>query len=178
MQIVDIQKLEYSRTKENISTIYLIKDAPNSPWYKAYEWSAYILENYNKELNQQNKLKPIHTQYKDFSMINVGLQFKSLQKYLPNISIDEIQTNNDYLVINLNLNINQENIESYKNIVDNWKSSVPIFQNKQKQNIIYSQPSSFSNIMRDILSFQEYGKSQEDLVNFIYSLKNKCANLI
>lgn len=179
MEISDIQKLEYSRTLENISTIYLIKDGPTSPWYKAYEWSAYLLENYNKELNQQNKLKPIHIQYKDFTLINVNLQFKSLQKYLPNIAIDESQINNDYLTINLNLNINnQENIEKYKDIINNWKNNIPFFQYKQKQNTIYSQPSSFSHIMKEILSYQEYGKTQDDLLNFIYSLKIKCANLI
>jgi hypothetical protein len=59
--IEDIIKKERERNKDNIDKIYLFRDG-NSVWYKAYEWSAYLMEFFPNNL--KDKLKPVHKYYK------------------------------------------------------------------------------------------------------------------
>ena len=101
MSIEEIEKLENTRTPQNLNIVYLIKDNENSPWYKAYELSAYYLEFYNKNIADNERLKVQHKQYNNIKLVNVGLQFKSLQKFLPNIQINEENSNNHILQITL-----------------------------------------------------------------------------
>ena len=171
MSIEEIEKLENTRTPQNLNIVYLIKDNENSPWYKAYELSAYYLEFYNKHIADNN-----------IKLVNVGLQFKSLQKFLPDIQINEENSSNLILQIILPTIPNDLNLINYNEIVQNWKNTIPVKQDNQQQNkkqtTIYSQPTTFSSIMKDIISFSLYNRSEIELVQFIEKLKNKCADLI
>ena len=183
MSIEEIEKLENTRTPQNLNVVYLIKDNENSPWYKAYELSAYYLEFYNKNIADNERLKVQHKQYNNIKLVNVGLQFKSLQKFLPDIQINEENSNNLILQIILPTVPNDLNLINYNEIVQNWKNTIPVKQELQqtqnkKQQTIYSQPTTFSSIMKDIISFSLYNKSEIELVQFIEKLKNKCADLI
>ena len=67
MSIEEIEKLENTRTPQNLNIVYLIKDNENSPWYKAYELSAYYLEFYNKNIADNERLKDQHKQYNNIN---------------------------------------------------------------------------------------------------------------
>lgn len=182
MKIDDILNLENNRTSDTLGIIYLIKDNGNSPWYKAYEFSAYMLEFFNKDLKQENRLKPTHKEYTKYTLVNVGLQFKSLQKFLPNIFLLEEASQNNILQIEININeINNEiNINNYKDFVSSWKSTITISKEKQveQQKTIYSQPVTFMSIMKSILKFNTYNKTHEETIQFINEIKSQCADLI
>ena len=184
-RIIDFEE----RNLNNLNVIYLFKDnnKENSQWYKAYEWSAYLLEFITNNLDENNRLKPIKKQIKDSdkTIINIGIPITSLEKYCNSkFIIDKISDANQNIQIAINI-LNNINIENYKQKLNEWKNSVQIknYQNKNLKNEnnnvnIYNKPITFLSIMKDIVKFNTYNRKEEDLVEFINDLKIKCADLI
>lgn len=172
------------RTSNNLNQIYLIKDSNNSQWYKAYEWSAYLLEFMTNNLQEKDRLKPLKKQLENTNktIINVGFPLTSIEKFCnPNIIEDKVVDGNQNITIRIKSS-NNLSFENYKQNLNNWKNSIQIKQyNNQNQNKsinIYSHPTTFLSIMKDIMKFNTYGKSEEDYANFLNDLKSKCADLI
>jgi len=178
--------LQYEeRNIQNLNIIYLFKDNnEKSQWYKAYEWSAYMLEFITNNLEEKYRLKPIKKQIKNSieTIINVSFPITSLEKFCNSNFIAEktVDANqNMYIKINLPFDINLEN---YKQKLNEWKNIIQIktSQNsKNNKNVnIYNQPITFLGIMKDIVGFNIYKRTEEELIEFINDLKVKCADLI
>jgi len=177
MTITESLKIEDELRVKDQNTILLFKENGNSAWYRAYERSALLMEFYPNGLNENQRLKPtkksIKIDDKSVEIIQVGIQLPSLDKYLP--GVQPIADNSDIVKIR---------IEPYDVIeLQNWKDSIPLKENKPqqvKQNnpTVYSQPATFTSIMKAILGFQTYKKNEEELITFIESLRERCAQLI
>lgn len=177
---------EHKRTKDILNVIYLFRDG-NSPWYSAYEWSAYLLEFYPNGLSDDKRLKVTRKTQKDLddSYIKVGFQLPSLKKYLPNIDVTNVEEDIIRIVINL---YDDSTIENYEEKLKTYKDTLDIKENSNtnnqiksitnKSNNIYNNPVTFAHIMKEIISYNTYNKTEDDLIEFIYELKNKCASII
>lgn len=173
------------RKQENLNYIYLIKDSNQQQWYKAYEWSAYLLEFITNTLPENKRLNPIKKQIEntDKTIINVGFPLTSLNKFcepqiIKNKNIDERQN----ICIQIILP-NEITLSNYKEKLNEWKNLIQVKtftqnKNNQKSTNIYSQPTTFLTIMKNIMKFNTYGRSQEELIQFIENLKVNCADLI
>lgn len=182
MGIEEIVKVENNRGIENIDKIYLFLDA-GGPWYKAYEWSAYLMEFYPG--NTGEKLKAIKRGYKAINdpIVNVSIQLKSIDKYLPGKII--VEQNENMLI--LSANIKQYNdkiaVENFNEKLNSWKGTIELNdkrgkQTEKEQKNIFGSPVTFMKIMQNILTYDTYGKNEADLRDFVLTLKENCSNLI
>lgn len=171
---------EKNRSIDNLNRVFLYKDE-NSGWYRAHEWSAYLVEFYNRNIDKKDRLKPIHKMFtENESVISVGLQIKSFDKFLPDLDIEFKENYAEFLV---NLNSYEENItfNNFLQLLKSWKESVPKKENKQNS----QQPKSIQScsytllsVFKDILKYDTYGKSENELRKYIQELKEKCASII
>lgn len=175
-------KTEINRDTSNLKEIYFFKDG-NSPWYRAYELSAYYAVYYNDKLNDNERLKATRRYNKEFvdGIIQIGLQFTSFNKYFPNADIQQVSDKKVIIKLSLSEFVDIT-IDNYKENLSAWKNT---FDLKTKKNdakdqikTIYNSPISFTGIMKEILKFDTHEKNENDLRNFIYALKEMCANLI
>ena len=82
----NIVKIEYNRQKEDYNKIYLFKS--NQGFWRAYEWSCFLMRNFNKELTDDDKLKISLTQSNkahDKMFISCGCKSSSFKKFLPEL---------------------------------------------------------------------------------------------
>jgi len=188
-EILNLEGNLESRVAESKNIIYLIRDSDSSPWYKAYCWSAYLMEFYPNNLEDAKKLKPIKRQIKSEDsaiLVHVGLQLPSLSKYLPDVKADTSTPNLIRLIVDPTLY--NDNIISLNNY-NKWIETIPLKEddNKSKNNKNSSKPNpnspftkltTFTSIVKDIFRFDTYNKSQEDLLEFVRYLKEECIKLI
>ena len=175
--INEIINKETNRSESNIDRIYLFKDG-NSVWYKAYEWSAYLMEFFPNNL--KDKLKPIHKYYKNLNgtAINVGIQLKSLDKFLPVKEIVATNENDIEIKIDPSLYVDAFAIDNFKDKLEKWKNSVPVNEKPKNTQNIFSNQTSFFKIFKEILKYDTYGKSEENLRSFILNLRNMCSDMV
>jgi len=129
----EILKFEYNRSKENLNTIYLVRD--NNDWYKAYEWSAYLLEFYPKSLSDK-KLNPTKKYYTGIKqeLIWVSLKNTSFEKFLPEAQYPK-DIKDDLIPVIVDLSsypANNPNM-SFLDILKEWKDTVTIKETTAKQ---------------------------------------------
>ncbi|WQJ53257.1 MAG: hypothetical protein [Wendovervirus sonii] len=176
----EILKLENNRTQENVNMIYLIKD--NNNWYKAYEWSAFLLEFY-PDSTAGKLLKPNKRHFStiDTDLIYVSLQLPSLEKYAAGATYNkDIKDDLVPIIVDISKYKNLINANA-KEVFNNWKNSIEIKETIKKLN---TEPRperkvfKSSEIEQKILSFQYYNLEKDDLINFIIELKNMCATRI
>ena len=186
INIDDILKREENRLQNNaLNQIYLYKcdsKEGEEPWYRAYEWSAYLLEFFPNNLAE--KLKPTHYKQKNNDIIQVGLQKNSFAKFLPNIDFSNIDLSKDSILISVNMQI-YENVDflQQESLLHQWKSQIPLKEFKQNQKSHFngganSLPMSMSKIISKVIAYQLYGKTEEELFKFIEELKFDCAQII
>lgn len=183
--IKEIVKRERERTDEDLGVIYFYKEG-NSPWYRAYELSAYYAHFYMNNLDKKERLKVIKKRYKvvQDDIMSVGLRLESFKKYLPDLSLDKINEGDFVVSINLS-NYDDINLSSYKEKVDIWKMQyehnnkiVDKKEDKIKHTTVYNSPITMTSIMKEIIRYDTYGKDENDLRIFIKELKEMCASLI
>ena len=61
MKYSDIFQLE---TRQTIEDLYKIHFYQEGDWWRAYEWSSYLVLQFPNNLEDKNKLKPTHKQCK------------------------------------------------------------------------------------------------------------------
>lgn len=179
-------EIERKRTPENINKILLFRDG-TSPWYSAFEWSAYLLEFYPSGLQDKERLCPMHKTQKeiDGSIIKVGFQLSSLKKYLPNVQVNNVEENLIEIEIELYDGLSYNN---YIEKLDTWKSNVKI-KDKNNENVdkkeatskpnsLFVKPCTFLHILKHIIVFDTHGKTENELREFIFQIKEMCASLI
>ena len=181
---MSVQEIHDSE-KRNSSNLYDVHFYMEGSFWRAYEWSAYLLEFITNTLPENKRLNPLKKQIEntDKTIINVGFPLTSLNKFceqqiIKDKNVDERQN----ICIQITLP-NEITLSNYKEKLNEWKNSIQIKtynnQNKnQKSTNIYSQPTTFLSIMKNIMKFNTYGRSQEELIQFIENLKVNCADLI
>lgn len=177
-------KIENNRTKETLGKIYFYKDG-NSPWYRAYELSAYYASHFNNGLGEADKLHANRKSSRQDAdgIMQVGLQLKSFKKYFPNIEVDNMKEDAFYIDVNPD-DYKDITLDNYKEKCLEWKSQFELKGNSKKSkdnNItktIYSSPASFSSIMKEIIRYNTHNRTENELLQFIGTLKEMCADLI
>lgn len=180
----EILKKENNRDKDTFRKIYFYKNG-NSPWYRAYELSAYYATFYNNGLEDKDRLNPQRktSKFDESGIIQVGLQLTSFKKYFPDVIVSDISgdcividaPDNDFIDIVL---------DNYLDVLSEWKNSMELHTKADKKKetkpikTVYNSPVSFTEIMRQILRYDTHNRNETDLRNFVCTLKEMCANLI
>lgn len=174
--------IETNRDESNIRKIYFIKDA-ESPWYRAYELSAYYAVNYNNGLKENERLRATRKSSKIINngVMQIGLQITSFKKYFPNAQICEISEK----LISIDIpsdDLCDITLENYEGICNSWKETFEIKSKNKKIKepikTVYNSPTSFTSIMKEIIRYDTHNKDEDELRYFINILKEMCANLI
>lgn len=169
MKISQIIEYETSQDRDKtVARLYL-----ENGWYRAYEWSAYLIHNYPNNLEDDKRLRPTHRYVKecDDSIISVGLKLNMINKFLPNA---QYKIEDEYIDVTIKLSINEN---SSNDLLSKWKESVKI-QTPQTIGKVYSKPFSMTDILKEILGYRmEHTTADEDRT-FLYGLKEKCYSLI
>ena len=130
MTITEIRKIEEER-KDQLDVVHLIKEGS---FYHANDWSAWLMTKYpigeaihKPMVVTAKKLKD------DYIHVFVGFPTTSLAKYAPNDGSVEFRPISDNQIdIVLNIDFDQT-VEQLRPIVDEWKESLPIRENKKQQ---------------------------------------------
>ena len=130
MTITEIRKIEEER-KEQLDVVHLIKEGS---FYHANDWSAWLMTKYpigeaihKPMVVTTKKLKD------DYLHVFVGFPTTSLAKYIPNDgSVEFRPISDDQIDVVLNIDFDQT-AEQLRLIVDEWKESLPIRENKKQQ---------------------------------------------
>lgn len=176
-EILEIEK----RTEDNLYEMHFFYE---DGWWRGYEWSAYLCHLFPNELEDKNKLKPIHKESKTFEngIILVGLKLSSFEKYLPNATI--VNVDNKHILIDAKEYIEDEfTIENYIETLNKWKETIPFNKsdNKPKTNkCIVKEPSkeSIMSIMQEVLAYPIENKTLIENTTFIGHLKSELIKLI
>ena len=177
----EIFDIETNRDENNIGKIYFYREG-NSPWYNAYELSAYYAVNYINNLSDNEKLKASKKRFKlcEDGVMKVGLQMPSFKKYFPDFNLSEIKDN----FFAIDFNGSNIALDKYSDVISKWKSEFefPKTNKRDKEktaiNTIYNRPVSFTEIMKKIIRFDTHDRTEEELREFIGTLRNMCADLI
>ena len=173
------ESIEIERNKKS-NEIVLIKD---NNWWRAYEESAYLCRYFIPNLNDSDRLKPTHKQFKETndSCIFVGFPVNSLSKYLPNID--------DRILYSEDMNIAYIDIYDFT-VLDNakekfldWKNSIPAKSKNaaskdNRQNTNNDRYIQLMLLTQEILAYPIENKTMLDNISFISNLKRKVLNII
>lgn len=180
----DILKVESNRNKDNIRTIYFYKEG-NSPWYRAYELSAYYAVHYNNSLKEKERLQASRKSNKIINegIMQIGLQLESFKKYFPEAELQEIKENTFSIVIPSS-DLCDITLVNYKEKLVDWKNTFDIKSKNKKQSVkevnktVYSSPVSFTSIMKEIIRYDTHNRTEDEFRCFLNTLKEMCADLI
>lgn len=178
MKLVDIYKSEHNRNGD-YSKLYFYREGDKSPWFRAYEWSAYLAKKYPNGLDEQKRLKESRSNFSEDEngIVKVGIQLASMQKFFPNAVV--VESDEKHFVIAVDLAQYDTNGGDVDTLFLDWKKSIEIkTASPKKKNPVVSRTSSLSSIMKKILSYRVEQSSSEDNVDFICELKEMCADLI
>ena len=184
----DICKAEYNRTEKLLNKIYLFKN--NGGFWRANEWSCYLLFYSNKELEENQRLKLSHKTAKagmDKSIISCGLKQSSFDKFIVNANETESKDPDNVKIFEVELkNYDIEiTVDNYIDILKEFKSFVEISASNKTSNnsfnvstkIPYNNPVSFTSIIKKIITYNLYNRETDDLISFIQELKEDSCSL-
>ena len=176
--------LDIERNREEISELNVIHLFRCGMFYRAYNWSAWLL---NTFLQGDKPLSTLHRKFKSTNedFIFVGFPVNSFEKFIPsNAEIMYIGENQ------LDINISLPNDISYEDIFSEyeaWKGNIIVNdtiiqpkRNKGKKNKedISDSPSSITTILTQILSYPLEAKTPIENIEFISKLKTQLSSLI
>ena len=124
--------LKETRNSEN--ELYQIHFYQEGDWWRAYEWSSYLVVQVPNGLEEKDKLKPIRKPYKENKdgIILVGLKASSFEKYLPNIKYNVIE--DKHMIVDVSgMNLPLFNISDYSTVLSEWKNKYPFKETKEKK---------------------------------------------
>lgn len=136
MKIKDAIALEKRITIEDLSKIYLI---PDGDWYRAYEWSAFLLRQIPSKRNIENTPLKVIKKFNDdleYGLISVGLKETYFPNYLTE-NFDVTKTNAydcDISVIDVKnclVDINFE-LKNYECVLNEFKTKFEFSENSKK----------------------------------------------
>lgn len=174
-------------TRNSEEELYQIHFYQEGDWWRAYEWSSYLVSQFPNSLDEKHKLKPNRKEYKDNKdgIIFVGLKTSSFEKYLPNIKYEIIE--NKHMIVDVkNIVTINFNIDNYLTILSEWKNKFPLKETDNKKqeinrnnNIIDVLNIGKTTIMSIIFDIMTYNIETNDEKNsiFLQNIKNKLLNI-
>ena len=181
MSVSDILEKENNRKEDSLDTIYLFREGT---FYRAYNWSAWLIRNIscaNPPTNGLTPWEPIRVFRKVSKSSNknyafVGFPLASLDKFIPKREkfddIDDIQ-------INIQLKIPEaiKLFEEYSKIED-WIMSVPLTNSDNKKSKKEKTGNkNLDRIIDEILSFPVENKTLLDSVRFLSQIRDDLSQL-
>lgn len=130
MKYIELHNLEINRKKDDL---YLIHFYLNGDWWRAYEWSAYLVSLLQKDFEKENSLKVNRKICNgiDNGITFVGLKLSSFDKYFPNVK--DKKTQDSEIIIDCKDLIDETiDYESYHEILNNWKNTISFAKEKIK----------------------------------------------
>lgn len=178
----DVIKIEKRNSDKDLFEIRLIKEGD---WYRAYDWSAYLCNNYKNE-KLKDRLKPTHLKQKNGDeTVFVGLQPKSFEKYLPK-SVEPKTIENGiivYDVVNYFSLIPDFNIKNYEDILKKWMEDIPIKETRGNPNKIlnlsniddipFDDDGTIQSIIKEILSIPLISINPIDALKYLSIIQRK-----
>lgn len=116
--------------------LYVIHFYNENGWWRAYEWSAYLCENFP---NREENLRATKRKVKECEdgMIYVGLQMMSFKKYLPSLETKiSGEISDDIMSLDIrDFFVDEFTFDNYKTLLREWKESVDfkIEENRSKK---------------------------------------------
>ena len=193
MSIAEI--LEIERNREESSTWNVIHLFKEGSFYRAYEWSAWLITvvSFNDAVrNGTQDRKPLTVTRKkdknsDGTFVFVGFPLNSLDKYIPNgIEFKPISDNQIDIQIELSADIGEVSFDAISKKIDEWKDGVPIKEEKQKKGksdestpfvMSSDRPMSITGIMTQIIAYPLEQKSPMEVVAFVSIIRKELAML-
>ncbi len=135
MTIAEVIEMESARqAPETWNVIHLTKEGE---WYRAHDWSAWLMSEFPLVENLDKPLKVIAKKLKD-GYIDAWLGFpaSSISKYIPNdnsITFHPISDTQIDVVIELPASIGDMTFENLNKKKEEWKASIPITENKKQR---------------------------------------------
>ena len=193
MSIAEI--LEIERNREESSTWNVIHLFKEGSFYRAYEWSAWLITvvSFNDSVrNGTQDRKPLTVTRKkdknsDGTFVFVGFPLNSLDKYIPNgTEFKPINDNQIDIQIELSADIGEVSFDAISNKIDEWKDGVPVKEEKQKRGksddsmpfvMPSDRPMSITGIMTQIIAYPLEQKSPMEVVAFVSDIRKRLAML-
>lgn len=193
MSIAEI--LEIERNREESSTWNVIHLFKEGSFYRAYEWSAWLITvvSFNDSVrNGTQDRKPLTVTRKkdknsDGTFVFVGFPLNSLDKYIQNgTEFKPINDNQIDIQIELSADIGEVSFDAISNKIDEWKDGVPIKEEKQKKGksddstpfvMSSDRPMSITGIMTQIIAYPLEQKSPMEVVAFVSDIRKRLAML-
>lgn len=185
MVSLEIINQEIRKDNDNLFKLHLYLDGE---WWRAYEWSAYLLWSFPNGLDEKERLKSTHKKVNktEDGIIFNGIKLSSFAKYLPCIDIDDksVLIEDGHMVIDVSKQYSDKDItlESYENIFKEWKSKTPYKETTNKQKSVINSDNvnelSVMAIMQKVLGYPIEDRTPLQNTNFISELKQELSKLI
>ena len=130
MTIADIRKLEEDR-EGRLNIVHLQKEGS---FYHANDWSAYLMTKYPIGEALNKPMAVTAKKLKDgYIHAFVGFPATSIGKYVPNDgSISFTPVSDTQIDVTLNLDFGEATVEQVREMVDEWKESLPLAENRKQ----------------------------------------------
>lgn len=180
MTLKEIIDIEERKATDDLYKIHFINE---NGWWRAYEWSAYLCQNFPCNLKPSERLKVTHKQNDKIEngIVLVGLMLSSFGKYLPSVEAPNI-TSNHFIVDAKTIFTNTDfSIDTYKQQLNEWKNSFPYKTESKKQTNTAKttvDTTTLTAVMQEILAYPLECKSPLDNTMYISDLKNKLLKLL
>ena len=134
MTITEIRNLEEKRANaSDFKTVHLIKEGD---FYRAHDWSAWLLTFYPVSKDTEKSLKVLSKKSKDgYIDVFCGFPCSSMNKYIPNDdSIEFVPVSDGMIdVIIPNTDLDNTTYQEIRTKIDEWKETIPQTEKKQKR---------------------------------------------
>lgn len=155
-------------------------------WWRAYEWSAYLLCFYPNGLKDSERLKCTRKRVAktENGIVFNGLKMSSFPKYIPDYNINENDSLNGEEKIVINVEGKYENItfETYKQIFNEWKDGIEYKDTSMKCGTQDKSHTINGNtifaIAQQILAYPIEDRTPMQNTNFISELKQNLSKII
>ena len=135
MTIAEIISIETKREESSQwSVIHLIKEGD---WYRAHDWSAWLMSAFPFGEAVEKPLKVLAKKLKDgYIDAFVGFPASSIGKYLPsngNIEFQPISDTQIDVKIALPENIGEVTFENLNKMKEDWKNALPLMESRKQK---------------------------------------------
>lgn len=179
MTIAEIIALETARQEESqLNVIHLLKEGD---FYRAHDWSAWLMSAYPIVENLDKPLKVLAKKLKDgYVDAWIGFPASSLGKYIPNdgsIEFKAVSDNQLDVTIQLPADV-EKDFESMNKMKEDWKASLAITVKKQARENREIQEQApriirFSDIISSLISLPIEDMSPRDAWDYLRDLRRQ-----
>ena len=184
MTIAEIRGIEENRhSAEQFAVIHLLKENSGKEFYRAHDWSAWLMTMFPMGDAANNPLKISAKRLKDgYIEVWVGFPVTSLGKYIPDdgsVGFEAVNDNQIDVTIQLPEEYEGGDEDQFRMAVDEWKEQLPLNGSKkarrEEQEMAEAAPRvvRFSDIISQIVSYPLESKSPIEAWEFMRQLRQK-----